>query len=373
MASDLSTENKQLRSQLQSFIEVARRNEEKMRRFNDHELSLLGTTSLAELVRLLLFQTRATFALDIVTLSLLDPEYESARFLNHSGLAIENVPGLIIETSADYLNALYNGKFLPRLESFRQLDHEVLFPDREQWPNSIAILPLVRNNTLIGSLNLGSLDSERFHRASGTEFLNRLALVVAICLENSLNQERLKQVGLTDPLTRVNNRRFFDQRLNEEVATCARYPAPLICMFFDIDHFKQVNDTLGHQAGDTVLLQVAGLMGSQLRPNDILCRYGGEEFVTLLPNTSLEVAFEVAQRIRQLVERHSFQLDSIKSTRITISIGIAALSSSPGLTPETASRSLLRAADEALYRAKDNGRNRVELAGITALPAAEQL
>ncbi|MEN8170748.1 MAG: sensor domain-containing diguanylate cyclase [Pseudomonadota bacterium] len=366
MSSDLFKENRKLRSQLQLFLAEARKNEEKMQRFDEHERRLLSTTSLVDLLQLIIYQTRDAFGLDVITLSLLDPDYEFSQILEANGLQLKELPEFIIEPVANNLNYTYSGSQQPKLGEFRVADHGMLFPSGATQPCSVALLPLVRQNRLVGSLNFGSLDSDRYNRNSGTAFLKRLAMMVAICMENALNHERLKQVGFTDPLTRVHNRRFFDQRLIDEVSAADRYEQPLVCMFLDVDHFKQVNDTLGHQAGDMVLIQIAELINKKLRRHDILSRYGGEEFVALLTNTPLHAAVEIAERTRELIASHSFRLNDGTATAITISIGLGALSNQEHLDVEAASRSLLQAADEAVYQAKEKGRNRVEVMQLQA-------
>jgi diguanylate cyclase (GGDEF)-like protein len=223
----------------------------------------------------------------------------------------------------------------------------------------VALLPLIRRGELIGSLNLGSRDAQRYARGKGTEFLQRLAAVVAIALENTINHERLKLVGLTDPLTRVNNRRFFDQRLNEEIAASQRSHQSLACMFLDVDHFKRINDSLGHQAGDMVLCEIAKLVRSQLRSTDILCRYGGEEFVVLLPNTGSDEALDIAERIRGVVEGTAFSCPGSEAARVTISIGVAARQCQLNCDVDAMGRVLVASADGAVYQAKESGRNQV--------------
>lgn len=363
MSDSLNNENRQLRQQLNKLVEQARSNEEKMRRFSNHELLLISTTSLAELITLILYQTREAFKLDTITLTLVDPEYEFTRILEATSVRVDEIPELIIEPDITNLHYLYNGKLVPRLGPYLKAEHSIFFPSHTTQPSCIAMLPLVRNNKLIGSLNLGSKEEKRYGRGSGTEFLHRLAIITATCLENTLNQERLKQVGFTDPLTRVNNRRFFDQRLGEEVAAALRNKQPLSCLFFDADHFKRINDELGHQAGDAVLIQLAELMNEQLRRNDVLCRYGGEEFVGLLPSTPMHAATEIAERIRESIAEHHFNLPDKTTTKVTVSIGIAVLDDHPYLDNASASRSLVAAADAAVYKAKENGRNRIEING----------
>ncbi len=360
MTTNLEDENLNLRRQLKAFVTQARVNEEKLQRFNEQELKLISATSLAELVTLILHHYPQTFQLDCITLHLYDPEYELLRIIENAGLMLEETPGLIIETELSALQDTFADIPRPRLGSYCEQEHRHYFPSPPQPVRSCALLPLIRRGELIGSLNLGSYQQERFLQGSGTDFLERLAAIVAICLENCANQQRLQQMGLTDPLTRIHNRRYFDQRLQEEVATVNRTGQPLSCMFIDIDHFKQINDTLGHQAGDQVLRELATLVNRMLRHNDVFCRYGGEEFVVLLPATAPDECHQLAERIRHLIEQHRFVLTPGDSLGVTISIGISCLetphSSEVAAEPST---ELLAAADQAVYRAKTQGRNRV--------------
>jgi diguanylate cyclase (GGDEF)-like protein len=168
----------------------------------------------------------------------------------------------------------------------------------------------------------------------------------------SLNAE-LEQMALTDYLTNLYNRRYFMQRGVEEFKRANRNSQPLALLMLDIDEFKKVNDTYGHEAGDLALQQVAAALKSSLREIDILGRLGGEEFAVLLPNTSLEGAALLAERMRQTIANTSFKTpgDVLIST-ITISIGVAAFTDEMSGTDD-----LLRNADAAMYRAKNSGRN----------------
>lgn len=165
----------------------------------------------------------------------------------------------------------------------------------------------------------------------------------------------LERETVTDPLTGVFNRRYLDRRLGEEVSGAQRYGLPLAVFLIDIDHFKQINDAHGHQAGDQVLVTVAKIAAAELREHDILARYGGEEFLVIAPHTPLLGAAGVAERLRKRVESQEFILPKdAGGTRVTVSIGVASLGAEAG-NPEK----LLRAADANLYRAKHEGRNRV--------------
>jgi diguanylate cyclase (GGDEF)-like protein len=166
--------------------------------------------------------------------------------------------------------------------------------------------------------------------------------------------ERLRKMAETDGLTGVDNRRYLEERLHEMLEHSTRLQEPLACVMCDIDHFKSVNDTHGHQAGDAVLKEFAGVLRDHAREIDRVGRYGGEEFVILLPGTVLDEGVTFAERLRHAVESHTFRFAG-GTVRRTMSCGVAAW-------PHTDLRredDLLRAADDALYVAKEMGRNRV--------------
>lgn len=164
--------------------------------------------------------------------------------------------------------------------------------------------------------------------------------------------DRIKAQALIDELTGVYNRRYLDGHLSAQFGEARRYRHPFSFILLDLDHFKKVNDTLGHQFGDLVLKQTAGLIRAQLRGEDMLTRYGGEEFALLLPHTDLEGALILAERVRLSVAEYRF-VQGESQVRITVSQGIAAY-------PEndfTSTSELIACVDERLYRAKDAGRN----------------
>jgi len=167
-------------------------------------------------------------------------------------------------------------------------------------------------------------------------------------------EHRLMELNMIDSLTGINNRRGFDQRLREEADRHRRYGHPLSLIMFDIDHFKNVNDTYGHQCGDYVLQTIAELVGKSIRCGDVLARYGGEEFCCILPETPLDAALVTAERFRAMIADYSFccQYDRIQ---LTISLGVSSMGTET-LTAEI----LLKKADEGLYLAKNKGRNRIE-------------
>jgi len=276
---------------------------------------------------------------------------------------MEEMEQLLFQHDLDTLDTVFGVSAEPLLGAFKVRDHGFLFAENTKGLRSIALLPLVRYGTVIGSLNLGSEQENRYIKGAATDFLQRLATVVAICVENATNHERLKRVGLTDSLTGVNNRRFFDQRLLEEVGRAQRSKEPLTCLFMDVDHFKRVNDEHGHQTGDQVLRVVAGLIREQLRGSDVLGRYGGEEFAALLVNASADAAMEIAERIRAVIAAYPFKTLEDKTLAATISIGVATwLHSDEEADLELLANDLVDRADQAVYTAKNQGRNQVVLA-----------
>lgn len=164
-------------------------------------------------------------------------------------------------------------------------------------------------------------------------------------------QRQLKTLSEQDELTGAYNRRKLMEALQERVAEFHRYSHPLSLIIFDLDHFKRVNDKFGHVSGDKVLFSITTLCNKQLRQQDLLCRYGGEEFAVLLPNTNLEDAVQLAQRLRTTVGSYDFEQELGESYSITISAGVSTL------TPGDDIESLIKRADSGLYQAKNSGRN----------------
>lgn len=358
-----------MRRQLETLLHEARQNEEKMRRFDQLERLLIGAGSLLELVRLLLTEYKLAFGLDVVTLALLDRDHEATRILE-GGLG-EACNGLTLMPSPAPLEALYRESRLPFVGAFSVADHQPLFASPPGVIASVALLPLMRQGELIGSLHFGSADPDRYRAGCATDFLERLAQIIAICLESALAQERLKLAGLTDGLTGVQNRRYFEHRCLVEVSQARRYRHPLACMFLDIDKFKRINDSYGHQTGDEVLRRVAHIIQSQLRAGDTIARYGGEEFVVLLPQSELHHSRQIAERIRRSIEDAQVEALSGQLIKVTLSIGVSMLPDDTASEPQSSlAEGLVAAADQALYQAKNGGRNRVVYADHAPAVAA---
>jgi diguanylate cyclase (GGDEF)-like protein len=220
----------------------------------------------------------------------------------------------------------------------------------------------------VEALNLGADDYiiKPFHP------LELLARVKAACRVVEMQKqlvsmtERLEELSIRDALTGVYNRRHFGTALENAFDHSTRYRRPLSVAIIDVDCFKNINDSLGHQAGDLVLAEVARRFTRSVRSTDYLARYGGEEFVALLPETQLDDALSFAEKLRQEVSAVPVELADGSVVPVTVSVGAASLEHTSFTSPEE----MVLAADLALYRAKRNGRNRVEVERRRSLRAA---
>jgi diguanylate cyclase (GGDEF)-like protein len=197
--------------------------------------------------------------------------------------------------------------------------------------------------------------------------LSQASMHTALALQNARLLGEIERLATRDSLTGLANRRLFDESLLREAARAQRLGTPLSLLVLDVDHFKQVNDTHGHPAGDKILVAVAESLGGRLRPRDLVARYGGEEFVLILPETDGPGARVVAERTRQKVESLRTDAGVAAPVQVTISLGCATF----GPAAFGNARELLGAADRALYAAKRRGRNRVEVDGDPQAAATE--
>lgn len=364
----------ELRTRLQSMTEEAIYNEAVLRRFQARELTLLTAGSLAELMARLTEGLKNSFQVEAVHLIIADPDQEYRNILHNSGAHGDDLSGITFADQLEGINPLIQELTYPELSPWKRGRHaKLILPAINEQVRSIAVMPLILGAKTVGCLSLGSTDEKRFNPNQGTDFLHRLATIAAVSLENMLNREKLVLSGLTDPLTGLHNRRYLEGRLREEVARAARYRQPLSCLFVDADFFKRINDNYGHAAGDVVLKELAQRVRSQLRTSDIATRYGGEEFVILLPQTGRDEAIVLAERIRQLVASKPIELESGRQIYSSVSIGVSESHPAPHAKNKLPlGEQLLIEADNALYLAKAQGRNRVVLHRRDAMRGLEK-
>jgi len=360
---DLTTDLVVLQSHLEGMLDRVHSNSNTLRRFQMFERGLLDLNSLGEMVEYVL-NAQDFFDLDYIGFCLIDAKDELKKFLQEDGFELKENPQLIFFNDNETLQAAFGGSNSPYLGQFKSLKCASFFAVNEQ-PSSVAVIPLVRRGQCLGALSMGSLTVDRFTDTMATDFIEHMTSVVGVCLENHLNYEMMKRTSLIDTLTGVNNRRFLEQRLGEEIDRVQRSSEPLSCFFLDVDFFKKVNDTYGHQAGDQVLVAVANVIREQLRNNDVLARYGGEEFVALLANIDEAMAVDIAERIRKKIKALAIEA---QNEVISVTISIGSVTYKPAkrshLSSTEIGADLIHQADEALYKAKNSGRDKVVSAGI---------
>jgi len=288
------------------------------------------------------------------------------EFLTSFGADVtDRLPRTLDASSGLVSSALSSGEVItlsPVREGFEWM--ELSSPLGTVRPGSLLLAPLMAKRRAVGLAVL----------ACGSDELppERLALLEAIRtqaaphLQTAILHRKLRDLAAIDDLTHILNRRFGMRRLTEEFSRALRHGVPVSVLMIDIDHFKQFNDTFGHDAGDAVLTAVASTLESNVRSGDVACRYGGEELLVVAPGMGLSDAAESAERIRRLVETTAVHWGG-RTFSVTVSIGAASWPIVRASTPEE----LVAAADKALYFAKESGRNQVALhQGEDAIPLA---
>jgi diguanylate cyclase (GGDEF)-like protein len=226
---------------------------------------------------------------------------------------------------------------------------------------SVVALPLLCRNRSVGALVCLDPVPSRTTPSLGPSLVLALRAILepsAFALDHALEYQKLDMLSVTDDLTRLHNSRFLNQTLRKETKRAVRNGSPLSLLFLDLDSFKQVNDEHGHLAGSKVLMEAAAVIRSCARETDVVARFGGDEFSLVLPDTNMEGAVQVAERIRDRLRLSRFLTSDGLSVRQTVSIGVATLE--PG-RPRTAEE-LMKAADMAMYRVKAAGKDGIFLA-----------
>jgi diguanylate cyclase (GGDEF)-like protein len=215
---------------------------------------------------------------------------------------------------------------------------------------TLMCVPLIAKERLLGTINVSKSTAASFSDKDFELFTN-LANQAAIAIENA----RLYRYAVTDEMTKLYNHRYFQHRLDEELQRADRYESKVSLIILDIDHFKNFNDTYGHQQGDRVLKVVASLIEKSIREVDIPARYGGEEFIVICPEKNAEGSMVPANRIKETIESYDFRING-KQVPITASLGVACYPDQA-----TSKKTLISKADSALYYSKEHGRNQANL------------
>lgn len=225
----------------------------------------------------------------------------------------------------------------------------------DEVTNSLCV-PIVAQGTVLGIMHFENTQHQNFSSLD-TSLAHNLASQIALALASLKLRETLRNLSVRDPLTSLFNRRYMEESLHREIASAKRKGHQLGVVMLDVDHFKRFNDTFGHDAGDVLLREVGNIMQLNSRVSDIACRFGGEEFVMIYPETSPEFVLQRSELLRQAIVAMQLKHFGRSLGEVTASFGIASFPEHGATIQE-----LLKAADEALYRAKGEGRNRCVLA-----------
>jgi diguanylate cyclase (GGDEF)-like protein len=259
----------------------------------------------------------------------------------------EGVAGWVARTGKPAIvnDAGRDPRFSPRVDMRTQFE-----------TRSILCAPLVSRGRTIGVLEIINRRGGRFTRHDLSLLLS-LVEPCAIAIENAILFQRTEQLTITDDLTRLFNSRYLNLYLGREIKRCKRHGIPLSVIFLDLDGFKGINDQYGHLAGSGTLTEVGTILAQGVRESDILARYGGDEFVVVLPETPASGALVIAERLRRAIEEHRFLAPQGVAARISASFGISTYPDH-ALSPE----GLIQKADQAMYRVKEREKNGIEVA-----------
>ncbi|MET1254130.1 DUF484 family protein [Aliikangiella maris] len=353
----LLQENRLLKTTLDEILTSAQQNQATQEKFYALELYFLESQSYTSLLDRILIDLPQRLRLVQVELFLLDSDQEIQRQMNEIYQDLD-YPNLHYIDNRTKLEAYYTDGIKLNLSQDSTVIRR-LFNHSATRSLSVAQLPLIRGHQLIGSLHLGSQDFNRFHAGLAVNFLQHLASIISVCIENCINQEKYVHLSLVDILTRAKNRRYFFQALAREIARASRSMSPISCLFIDIDHFKQINDQKGHLTGDLALKAVVQSISPLLRRSDVLARFGGEEFTVLLPECRSSTALEIAERIRENIQQMEIADHIGHLFSLTASLGVSTWNPQAQhlQSAEAIQNYLINTADKAVYAAKQAGRN----------------
>jgi diguanylate cyclase (GGDEF)-like protein/PAS domain S-box-containing protein len=334
-------------------VEIAERDQRNLAEaLRDTASALSSTLSFPEVIERVLMNVSKVVPYDAVNIMLAEQGYASvAREHGYKELGRED----------QILSLRLKIDEMPHLRSMVETRQPVAYPNTAhvegwiaKWIRSYAGAPIFAKGQLVGFINLIAI-SPNFYRPEHAVRLQAFADQAAIAIENARLYAEVERLATLDDVTGIMNRRRLFELGRREMELSRRYGTSLAAILLDIDRFKKINDTYGHTAGDRVLAGIASEINHNIREVDLFGRYGGEEFVILLPSTSRQAALDVAERVRELVAGLHFETER-GPLEVTISLGVAMLTAdAPSLA------TLIDRADQAMYAAKQNGRNRVEM------------
>ena len=331
---------------VEDIFENLRINEETAQKFFEIEVSILSILNFKDLFERLLTEIKDKFGVPYVWISMIDQSEVSdlIKTLESSEILKERLN--VVDKNT--FMSLVENRTKPLLVSGDLKPYYQLLPQGQMYfIRSLALTPLALDGEIIGSLNQADLSRLRYRPGMDTRLLEQLAVKVSICLSNVTAHEKLKWFAWRDPLTGLVNRRIMEKVLQREYKRAARYKSPLTLAFLDLDDFKAVNDTYGHDQGDELLRYVADILEDLTRDSDVVCRYAGDEFIVILPGIGSDDSLLFIQRLQDYFDKNPMKIGELRIP-VSISFGLSSTGDVGVVDPD----SLLKKADEMLYSVK---------------------
>jgi diguanylate cyclase (GGDEF)-like protein len=311
----------------------------------------ISLLSLEQISSVLIDRLPSVFSIDYFTLFLYDQDKRKLNLMCHNHPEIEGSFSISLSSSPIMEAAVLRGQYI-REQDFSTSSYYRGADNPLFKKGYFVSIPLMIEKEVVGVLNINDVDQDPFN-VNDLGFILNLSELIAMSISNAVLYEQIKKLAVTDGLTGISNRPNMEQSLLSEFERSKRYNSPLSIVLLDVDHFKDVNDSYGHQKGDEILVIFASVLKKFCRANDTAARYGGEEFLMILPQSTSEGAFKIAERVRGELMKINFTDDGSKLS-VTTSCGVAEFDTDFMKNTDK----LVEAADQALYEAKNSGRNK---------------
>ena len=311
----------------------------------------ISLLSLEKISSVLVDLLPSVLSVDFFTLFLYDKDKRMLDLVSHNHPDLESSFSLSLSSSPIMEAAVLSGQHVLE-QSYKDSKYYQGSNKKFFKKDFFVTVPLKVEKEIMGVLNINDGEQESFD-TSNLEFVLCVSDFISMSISNAILFEQTKKLAVTDGLTGISNRLSMENALSNEFERSVRYGAPLSVVLLDVDHFKDVNDTYGHQKGDEILVAVASLLKKFCRANDIAARYGGEEFLMILPQSNAQGAFKIAERVREEMMKLNFTGNE-SNFSVTTSCGVAELDRDFVENTDQ----LVSMADQALYEAKNSGRNK---------------
>ena len=317
----------------------------------------ISLLSLEQISSVLIDRLPSVFSIDYFTLFLYDQDKRKLNLMCHNHPEIESSFSISLLNSPIMEAAVLRGQYI-REQDFSTSSYYRGADNPLFKKGYFVSIPLMIEKEVVGVLNINDVDQDSFN-VGDLGFILNLSELIAMSISNAVLYEQTKKLAVTDGLTGISNRPNMEQSLLSEFERSKRYNSPLSVVLLDVDHFKDVNDSYGHQKGDEILVTFASILKKFCRANDIAARYGGEEFLMILPQSNAQGAFKIAERVREEIMKMSFVGNDSKFS-VTTSCGVAELNRDYMKNTDQ----LINVADNAMYEAKNSGRNKTIIGSV---------